>query len=65
MNMTYCAFENSVSDLQQLIDIIEEDSRNSLEHLVGTRSSDEERDAVLEVKHLVEQLHILFQDIDD
>jgi hypothetical protein len=48
-NMSYCAFENTVRDLRDCMDIMrneEEDGTNSLKEFIETRGSDEEKRAV-------------------
>jgi len=44
MNMSYCQFENTCADLDQVIETLE--NNNGVEQTIETRSSQQEKEAV-------------------
>lgn len=62
-NMSYCAFENTVSDLQQCIDLM--DDHSSLEEFIESRSSDYERRAVKKMIDTAQEFLDRVDEIDD
>jgi hypothetical protein len=61
-SMSYCAFENAVEELNQLIDLLS--VANTMEEFLEERSSEHERRAVYAVRDLVAELHEIFEDLD-
>lgn len=65
-NMSYCAFENTAEDIQQLLNIMQgaaEDDMN-LSEFIASRGSEYERRAVQRVLDLCEQLLVTAGDME-
>jgi hypothetical protein len=55
-NMYYCAFENTALAMQQLLYILESEDPQDAEKFINSRSSFEEREAVVRVYSLAMSL---------
>lgn len=65
-NMSYCAFENTASDLRQCLNMLQEARNNgqSLEEFIASRSSEHERRSVGRLLTLCQEILDLTEDND-
>jgi len=62
-SMSYCAFENTVSELEQILQILQE--QHSLTSLLESRSSSDERVAVEELADLAWDIVNRLEELDN
>jgi hypothetical protein len=65
-NMSYCAFENTSNDLQQLLNMMQEAQENgmNMDEFITSRSSKYESIAVMKVLSLCNKILQLSDDMD-
>ena len=66
-NMSYCAYENTVSAMQQICDDLSEalDDQMSLDEYRGARSSRQEAEAFDRIKYMCEDMLSLIRNLNN